>query len=113
MRRIGILFATSFAVCCLTSGVAGEADPRWYACEVSDDCEWLIGEGGWPVAVRASSTQDYREWAQSQAPFTTYLMPADCFDSDEQFETYLQQSKTRVACVEQRCLLDMEPKCTK
>ncbi len=113
MHRIGTLLAMIFATCYLSSGVAGEADPRWYACEVSNDCAWLIGEGGWPVAVRASNTPEYREWAQSQAPFTTYFTPADCFVSDQDFEKYLYQSRSQVACADRRCVLNLEPKCTK
>ena len=113
MHRIDFLFATFFILSCLSSGVSGETNPRWRACETPDDCEWMIGEGGWPVAVRASSTRAYREWVDSQAPFTTYFMPGDCFVSDEEFKNYLDRSKSRVACVERRCLLEIEPRCTK
>lgn len=119
MCRYRFLFATISAICSLTSGFADDAknsrvtDVHWYACEASDDCAWVIGEGGWPVAVRASSALAFREWVRSQAPFTTYFTPGDCFGRDEEFELYALESKSRVACVDRRCALEVEPKCTK
>ncbi len=119
MYRHWNLFATVLVICSSAIGYADEArissvvDAHWYACEAPDDCAWLMGEGGWPVAVRASSTQAYREWVHSQAPFTTYFMPGDCFVSDEEFKAYVLQSKSRISCEGRRCSLDIDPKCTK
>ena len=119
MFRLRILFPMILAICFSASGFADEADissradAHWYACEVSDDCAWLMGEGGWPVAVRASSAQAYRERVHSQAPFTTYFMPGDCFVSDEEFNAYVRISESRVSCEDRRCSLDIHPECTK
>lgn len=113
MNSRRIVLTVSLVLSCLSRGVTGEADPLWYACETVDECQWLIGEGGWPVAVRADSAQPYLEWVQTRAPFTTYFMPGDCFVSDEQFKNYLNESRTRVKCVERQCSLGIRPRCAK
>ena len=113
------LFATALVICASTNGWADEAsnsfvaDAHWYACEAQTDCAWVIGEGGWPAAVRASNAQAYREWVHSQAPFTTYFMPGDCFNNDEEFKAYVLQSKSRISCKDRHCSLEVTPKCTR
>ena len=96
-----------------TSGASRSSHRNWYACEASTDCTWLIGEGGWPTAVRADSAQAYRRWVESQAPFTTYFMPGDCFSRGGEFEDYVLRSKSGVACADRSCKLTTEPECTK
>ena len=113
------LFATIFAICFMASGFADDArishvvGANWYACEDVNNCAWVIGEGGWPVAVGKSSVPAYLEWVQSQAPFTTYFTPEDCFEKDEEFEAYVLQSKSRVSCAARHCALATEPVCTR
>lgn len=119
MCQYRYLLTTIFAICFSSNCYADKAGPSqfsgvdWYACETPTDCKWLIGEGGWPTAVRADSAQAYRQWVESQAPFTTYFMPGDCFSRGEEFEDYVLRSKSRVACVERLCKLAAEPECTK
>ena len=79
-----------FALGC-TSGEAAEladgargAAAKWHACQVAADCTWTLGEGGWPAAVSGSSVSAHQEWVESQAPFTTYFMPGDCFAHSEE-----------------------------
>jgi len=106
-----ILVATAYAAFLLTSALAD--DERWYACEEAVQCEWVIGEGGWPAAVRTDSVQAYKQWIQSQAPFTSYFTPGDCFKRDEEFQTFVLESKTRTVCTNMRCVLDIAPECTR
>jgi hypothetical protein len=106
-------------VCFLTSADAGEASETrdanadWYACEVSEDCSWTLGEGGWPAAVRAESISVFLEWVETRAPFTTYFMPGDCFERDEEFQDYIARSKSAVSCAHRRCALTVTPVCTR
>ena len=119
MCRYRYLFATILAVCFSGSshadkaGTSRSAGADWYACEATADCAWSLGEGGWPTAVRGENAQAYRKWVDSQAPFTTYFMPGDCFNRDDEFVDYILRSKSAVTCVERLCKLDVEPECTK
>jgi hypothetical protein len=65
------------------------------------------------VAVRADSAQEYHHWVKSQAPFTSYFTPGDCFESDDEFQAFALESKSRVLCADRRCTLDVAPSCTK
>ena len=85
----------------------------WNACRILDDCTWSLGEGGWPAAVNAAGLPAYQEWVRSQAPFTTYFMPGDCFAYNDEFEAYLSRTKSSVACVAGSCVLETEPSCTR
>ena len=89
------------------------ATTNWHACEVTADCTWAIGGGGWPVATRADSASAYLDWVQSQAPFTTYFMPGDCFARPEEFHSYVASSKSSVACLAGSCTLELKPTCAK
>ncbi len=119
MWKYRYVLATFLAIGSTTNGLAGDSDDSrgvdatWYACDASTDCAWTIGEGGWPVAVRTSSVSAYASWARSQAPFTTYFMPGDCFEGDEEFEAYVLRSRSAVSCVDRHCTLETEPNCTK
>lgn len=114
-----ILSATVSATFLVTSAFADGArtsmggDARWYACEAAAHCQWTIGEGGWPVAVRADSAQEYHHWVKSQAPFTSYFTPGDCFKSDDEFQAFALESRSRMLCTDRRCTLDVAPSCTK
>lgn len=113
------LCATVCTLALSASGFADDApgsggpDAQWYVCDAPEHCAWTIGEGGWPVAVRTESVQAYREWVRSRAPFTTYFAPGDCFMSDDAFQAYARESKSRVMCAGRRCALAIEPHCTK
>ena len=85
----------------------------WQACQVPADCTWTIGEAGWPAAVDTESVAAYREWVESQAAFTTYFMPGDCFVHNDEFESYVSRSKSSIACLDGACTLAIEPVCTK
>ena len=89
------------------------AAANWHACRVTVDCAWAIGGGGWPVAIHADSASAYLDWVQSQAPFTTYFIPGDCFARREEFHSYVSRSKSSVACLAGSCTLELKPKCTK
>jgi hypothetical protein len=89
------------------------ASTDWRACRVATDCTWTIGAGGWPVAVRGENVSVHRDWIESQAPFTTYWMPGDCFARTEQFEAYVARSRSSVACLGGACALALEPICTR
>jgi len=95
-------------------GAGGPSDDtaEWLSCRVGADCNWLIGEGGWPVAVNRARTQDYQAWVHSQAPFTTYYTPSDCFAHGEEFDDYSARSEGAVACAAGSCRIDLEPGCT-
>lgn len=106
-----VLVAAVTATFLFTSVIAD--DERWYACDATVHCEWVIGEGGWPVAVRADSVQAYSQWVRSQAPFTSYFTPGDCFESEAEFQTFVLESKSRMVCADRRCTLDIAPACTR
>ncbi|MBW2280465.1 MAG: hypothetical protein JRG76_15860 [Deltaproteobacteria bacterium] len=91
----------------------GRSRPNeWSTCGIAADCTWLIGEGGWPVAVNSTRSQDYQAWVQSQAPFTTYYTPSDCFAQGREFDEYSTRSESAIACDAGRCRIDLEPACT-
>ena len=118
MCKYRLLLAAFLGVSSTPIGLADDSDgsrgkdATWYACDVATDCSWAIGGGGWPVAVRTSSVSAYLEWVRSQAPFTTYFMPSDCFEGDGEFEAYVVRSETAVSCAEHHCALEIEPTCT-
>ena len=115
-RFLGAAVCTVYV---LTAGTADLArgsdgpDERWFACEAPEHCAWTIGEGGWPVAVRADSVEAYRDWARTQAPFTTYFTPGDCFEREADFEAYARRSRSRVTCDDRRCTIAIEPRCNR
>lgn len=119
VRMYRYLAACLVAVASLTSGHAdggrgsGSPDEGWYACEISADCASVSGEGGWPVAVRATRAAEYLEWVRSRASFTSYFTPGDCFAKAEEFEAYVSLSRSDLSCVEHRCSLGSQPACTK
>lgn len=106
-----VLVAAVTATFLFTSVIAD--DERWYACDATVHCEWVIGEGGWPVAVRADSVQAYSQWVRSQAPFTSYFTPGDCFKSEAELQAFVLESKSRMVCADRRCTLDIAPACTR
>ena len=111
----GIVVLVCSLTCAATGGAseARDASADWYACDVSGDCSWALGEGGWPAAVRAEDLSAFLEWVESRAPFTTYFMPGDCFARDEEFQAYIARSKSAVSCVHRRCTLTVTPVCSK
>ena len=94
-------------------GPAQDEVQSWHTCRVAADCIWTIGAAGWPVAVNAAALPAYHEWIQSQAPFTTYFMPGDCFAHDGEFEAYVSRTESSVVCVDEACALEVDPNCTK
>jgi len=111
---IGVVAAVGLALGC--SGAEPSeppptaADP-WRACSEPADCSWTLGGGGWPTAVNVEQVSAHRDWVDSQAPFTTYHMPGDCFGSTQAFEAYVAHSRSTVVCRAGACGLAIEPTC--
>ena len=74
---------------------------------------WVLGEGGWPTAVNGSRRTTYLEWVASQAPFTTYFTPSDCFVSEREIEEFEGESREALACSGGRCIIALEQRCTR
>ncbi len=112
------LVALLAAALACTSGGPGRAPfdggetVEWLSCRTAADCTWLIGEGGWPVAINRERKNDYLAWVRSQAPFTTYYAPSDCFAHSEESDDYAARSQGAVTCDAARCRIDLEPVCT-
>lgn len=85
----------------------------WHVCSVASDCTWTVGEGGWPAAVNAERESDYLAWVESQAPFTTYFTPDDCFLEGEELSAYVSESRSSVDCRAGSCTLTVSPHCTR
>jgi len=111
-----ILFGAALALGC--SGSEPSEPPRVAAdpfreCGEPAECSWTLGGGGWPTAVNTEQVSAHRDWVESQAPFTTYHMPGDCFESPDVFEAYVARSRATVVCRAGACALAIEPTCTK
>ncbi len=84
---------------------------QWRSCEAASDCAVVIGQAGWPAAINARHELDYLGWVQSQAPFTTYFAPGDCFAEDAAFRAYVSRSESSLACTGGQCVLGVEATC--
>ncbi len=112
-----LALAAAAALACTSGGpgrtsVDGGEAVEWLSCRTLADCTWLIGEGGWPVAINRKRKDDYLAWVRSQAPFTTYYTPSDCFAHSQEFDGYTRHSQEAVRCHEGRCRIDLDPACT-